>query len=89
VLVVVSSTLQDTSCCQSFLPFLRSKASSARRLPASRAWVKNTYLPEMMGVELPGAGNGAFQRTFSVALQWSGSSSSEIPFACGPRHMGQ
>jgi hypothetical protein len=43
-----------------------------------------------MGVELPRAGSGAFQATFSVLLQVVGSPfSTHVPSPRGPRHWGQ
>src|SRR5688572_17423918 len=43
-----------------------------------------------IGVELPSSGNGIFQRTFSVALHFTGTSFSvQIPCPVGPRQPGQ
>ena len=43
-----------------------------------------------MGVEFPASGSAIFQRTFSVALQVSGSSVSVVtPVPSGPRQPGQ
>jgi hypothetical protein len=43
-----------------------------------------------MGVELPASGSGIFQRTFSVALHFSGTLRSvQTPRPSAPRHPGQ
>src|SRR5213080_4915429 len=94
-----------TSFCHSSLPSGRAKQSKDRRRPTagpafpvpvggqtvfSLAWVTKTRSPQTTGDELPSSGSGAFQRTFSVALHFSGASvSGERPSPVGPRQPGQ
>src|SRR5262245_30963634 len=59
-------------------------------LVTSLACVMNTRSPQTIGVELPDAGSGTFQRTFSSRLQVVGRPVSvECPWPVGPRQAGQ
>jgi hypothetical protein len=79
-------------CFQRTVPVARSIAQSASGAPSLTlsATLRNTVLPETIGVEPDKVGSGSFQATFSVADQFSGSRRSAlIPFCAGPRHIGQ
>src|SRR5262245_66321400 len=63
---------------------------SDRFLPFSVAWVRNTFSPQTIGVELPVSGSATFHFTFSVADHLTGRFFSvEKPCPVGPRHPGQ
>src|SRR5690349_11027365 len=79
-------------CFHFTVPVARSTAHSDKASPSfgPSATLRNTRLPDTIGVEPDTAGSGSFQVTFSVADQFSGSLRSALmPFWPGPRHIGQ
>src|SRR5688572_18562586 len=58
--------------------------------PAGMAVWMNTWLPQMIGVELPLPGSFTFHLTFSVSLHFVGGvADGATPVPSGPRHWGQ
>src|SRR5262249_54441500 len=85
-----SASSYSTVFSHNFDPSLRAKQMSDRFLPFSVAWVRNTFSPQTIGVELPVSGSGIFHFTFSVADHLTGRFFSvEKPCPVGPRHPGQ
>ena len=90
VLCVRSAVFTCTPACQSCFPVLLSKQSKPRFLSAANGCVTNTRSPQTIGVEFPGSGKGARQRTLFVAFHFVGKLMlAETPFPFGPRHAGQ
>src|SRR5713226_4739125 len=76
------------ACCQRMSPFFTSMHSNMRCLLFADS--RNNLSPQIIGEEWPSPGRSVFQRMFSLASHFTGTSLSvETPAPLGPRKRGQ